>query len=441
MGLKKLLAQSIIWRCFYFFSILLVNVFLSRYMKAAGSGNLYYLTLIFSFAQTVLSLSAESGIIYFGSGRIIERNKFINLIGCWSFVAGLLTVCLTYVYFLIDHSFTKSEFFTYCFYSFFYVCGQTLANYCLALYYTRDNYFLPNFLLALVNIIFVLIIPEKNYAASAQQVQHVIFLYFTTFFVAGLAVYISYIVNYKNEGSFSFPDKEHFIQFLKYVLAALTASVISFLVYKVDYVFVNYSPVCTDADLGNYIQVSKLGQMFLVVPQIIASVVFPQTATGNERMRINNAIIVIARLFSQIFLVAFIVVILFGDWFFIKIFGESFNKMKVPMLVIIPGIFALSVSSLLSAYFSGTGKIKLNIYAGVLGLVIMVSGDYFFVFRYGIVAAAAVSTASYFADLIYLLAQFYKDYSIHWLEFIKWKKSDYNFLFNLIKKQVDKYSV
>jgi len=51
MNFKKLLAQSIIWRGFYFFSVLLVNVFLSRYLKAAGSGNLYFTTIIFSFTQ------------------------------------------------------------------------------------------------------------------------------------------------------------------------------------------------------------------------------------------------------------------------------------------------------------------------------------------------------------------------------------------------------
>ena len=123
-----------------------------------------------------------------------------------------------------------------------------------------------------------------------------------------------------------------------------------------------YSPVCTAADLGNYIQVSKLGQMMLIIPQIIASVVFPRTASGIDRMKINNAIMMIARLFSQLFLLAFIITALFGDRIFIMLFGETFNKMQLPMLVIIPGIFSLSVLVLLSAYFSGKGKIKINLH-------------------------------------------------------------------------------
>ena len=176
--------------------------------------------------------------------------------------------------------------------------------------------------------------------------------------------------------------------------------------------------------------------MMLVVPQIIASVVFPQTATGVERMRINNAIIVMARLFSQIFLVAFIIVALFGNKIFTTVFGGTFNKMQLPMLLIIPGIFALSVLALLSAYFSGKGSLKVNLYGAILAVIVMIIGDYFFVLRYGIIAAAIVSTLSYCTNLFYSLLQFYKDYSISWVEFVKWKKSDYNFLFSLIKKNI-----
>ena len=79
----------------------------------------------------------------------------------------------------------------------------------------------------------------------------------------------------------AFLVKENFkLCFCDIPLTALAANVVFFLVYKVDYMFVNYSPVCTAADLGNYIQVSKLGQMMLIIPQIIASVVFPRTASG-----------------------------------------------------------------------------------------------------------------------------------------------------------------
>jgi O-antigen/teichoic acid export membrane protein len=435
MDLKKLLTQSIIWRGFYFFSLLLVNIFLSRYLQAAGAGNLYFITIILSFLQVVLSLGVESGVIYFASGNIIERNKLISLMGLWSVVAGLMTVGFVYVYFLIAPG--RILLLSYCIYSFLFVCGQSLTNYSTAIYYTKENYFLPNFLLGAVNLVFIMIIPGKNGTAGASDILRVIYLYFATFFIGGLLVYLSFIIKNRKESSFGFPEQNQLFKFLRYAITALAANVIFFLVYRIDYFFVNSSPVCTAADLGNYIQVSKLGQMLLVVPQIIASVVFPRTASGVDRSRLNNAIMIIARLLSQLFLVLFIIIIFMGAWFFTAVFGESFNKMQIPMLIVMPGIFALSVLSLLSAYFSGKGKVSVNVRGAILGLVVMIIGDYFLVPRYGIVAAAAVSTVSYAVNLGYAFLQFYRDYSISWIEFIKWKKEDYNWLLSILKRDVN----
>ena len=437
MSLKNLFAQSIIWRGFYFFSVLLVNIFLSRYLHAAITGNLYFITLVFTFMYMLFSLSAESGIIYFVSSNIIQRNKLISLIGLWSVGAGLAMVLCTYLFFVLNHSFDKHLMLPYCIYSFLFVAGQAFINFSLSVYYSKGNYFLPNFLIALVNILFVFIIPSKNNPAAAQHEQLIIYLFFATYLFSGLLIYIFYIILNRREGEISFPDKEQLIGFLKYSVTALAANLIFFVVYKVDYAFVKYSPVCNAADLGNYIQVSKLGQMMLVVPQIIASVVFPRTASGVERMKINNAILVMARILSQLFFIVFIIVLITGNWLFIKAFGESFNEMQLPMLIVIPGIFSLSLLALLSAYFSGKGKLKINLYGAIIGFCIMIIGDFIFVPRYGIIAAAAISTLSYTANLGYSMLHFYRDYTIHWSEFIGWRRDDYNRLFALLKKNAD----
>src|SRR5438477_189040 len=216
MSLKKLLTQSIIWRGFYFFSLLLVNVFLSRYLQAAGTGNLYFITVIFSFMQVVLGLGIESGVIYFASGNIIERNKLISLTAVWSFAAGIIMMALVYFYFLFDAPPDKTLIYWYCIFSFLYICGQSLANYSVAIYYTRENYFLPNFLLGLVNLVFVFIIPGKNKGADATQAEWIILLYFTTFFIGGLLVFLSYVFRYKKEGPLGFPDHNYFKQLFRY---------------------------------------------------------------------------------------------------------------------------------------------------------------------------------------------------------------------------------
>lgn len=433
MGLKKLLAQSIFWRSFYFFSVLLVNVFLSRYLQAAGTGSLYFITIIFSFAHVVLSLSADSGLIYFASANIIERNRLLTLSAAWALVAGIAMIGLAWLYFLITGSNNPTEVYWYCAFGFLYVCGQSLTSYSLGIYYTKENYFLPNALLGLVNIAFVFFIPAKDTVHTAEQTQWIILFYFASFFMGGLLVFLSYALQFRKEGTIGFPSGEQFKQLIRYSFTALGANAVFFLVYRIDYLFVHYSPVCTDADLGNYIQVSKLGQMTLIVPQIIASVVFPRTASGVDAPQLNKAIITMGRIFSQLFLLAFILVAIIGKQLFILVFGESFNEMQLPMLILIPGMLALSLLALLSAYFSGKGKIKINLYAAIIGLVVMITGDFIFVPGYGIIAAAIVSTVSYVANVGFSLWKFNKDFSVKWIEFFKWKKEDYNWLLSYLK--------
>lgn len=433
MGLKKLLTQSIIWRCFYFFSILLVNIFLARFLKASGTGNLFFITVIFSFAQVALSLGGESAIIYFASGNIIKRNKLATVAVTWSFAAGIIMTGLVYLFYLLTNSINQSQVAWIAACGFLYVCGQMLTNFSVGIYYTRENYFLPNFLLSISNIIFVVFLIFHNAKPTPFQIQWVTLLYFATFLSGGLLVYLSYIFQYRKESPPGFPGRKNLMNILKYSTVAMGANVVFFLVYKIDYLFVNYSPVCTAADLGNYIQASKLGQLLLLIPQIIASVVFPHTASGNNDLSVSNAIMIIARLFSQLFLLIFIGVALIGGWLFTTVFGASFNEMEIPMLLLIPGIFSLSVLALLSAYFAGKGKVKVNLYGAIIGLIVMITGDLIFVPKYGIIAAAIISTISYTSNVGFSMWNFYRDYDVRWVEFFKWKKTDYTTLLSLLK--------
>jgi len=208
---------------------------------------------------------------------------------------------------------------------------------------------------------------------------------------------------------------------LRYAFVALTANVIFYFEYRIDYWFVRHSAVCTDNDLGNYIQVSKLGQMLLIVPQILAGVIFPRSASGIERDALNKTLMIIARLFFTVFLLIAIAVILCGNTVFVWMFGTTFNKMQLPFIILIPGIFFLSVLALLSAYFSGKGNVKVNVSGALLALCFMIIADYFFVPLYGIIAAAAISTLSYAMNTVYSLMQFYRDYSVNIIDFFDGK--------------------
>jgi len=76
-----------------------------------------------------------------------------------------------------------------------------------------------------------------------------------------------------------------------------------------------------------------------------------------------------------------------------------------------------------------------NVNGAILGLVVMIAGDFIFVPRYGIIAAAIISTISYTVNLGFSLYIFYKDYDINVVDFFKWRRSDYFWIRSLLARK------
>lgn len=295
----------------------------------------------------------------------------------------------------------------------------------------QRNFYLPSILSSLLNLIlfFAIILSGKALDVYIGS------LFFWLFFANGVLLMVAYAFYNKDVFSIRLPSFDNIQKMLRFSALTLTANIVFFLVYRIDYLFVKYSAVCSSADLGNYIQASKLGQMLLLVPQVLASVIFPQTASGADRAMVNNTLTIISRLFSQGFLLLLLLLLVVGKWFLPFVFGNTFNKMYWAFVLLLPGIFSLSVLALLSAYFSGKGKVKVNITGAFISLVIVTTGDYFLIPLYGINAAAAMSTIAYSAGMFYSLYCFYKDYSISFSGFFKWRRTDYQWLIEAINKK------
>jgi len=427
--------QSLLWRGLYFITVLLLNIFLSRYLQAANTGFVYYLSNIFSFTLIIFSVSLESGITYFASGKIIDPKKLIWFTVAWSFAVAILALAAVYIYLFFTPGIPAISDSQFYFFSTCYIAGLFLTNCGTALFYAKNNFILPNFLLIFWNIVLIIIIPKFGVAKDLSQAGNILQLYFLIFLLQGLSVCIAWLVKEKNITAVSLPTAIEIKKIFKYSAVVVTGNIIFFLVYRIDYLFVNASPVCTAADLGNYIQVSKLGQMLLIIPQIIASVIFPRSASGINRKELNSSLMTIARLFSQLYLLIIIITVVGGTWLFTGMFGETFNKMQWPFIILMPGIFSLSVLAMLSAYFSGKGNLRVNLTGAALALLVVIIGDYFFVPLYGILAAAAISTLGYTVNLGYSLYIFYKDYDINFFDFFRWRKSDYRWLRSLTIKK------
>ena len=429
MTLNKLLQQSLLWRGFCFFTLLIVNVLMSRFLHSDGGGRIYYLTNFFSLILLLASLSMESGYTFYASSLKIDRHKLAWFSILWTVIVGIIVALLVNNYFYKlsgTNSFTKED---YLLYSLEYICGILLMNFFSVLFFAQKNFWLPNLLIGIINILLAVLV----IIASKTGLSHSLVIngYFISVLLDGVAIAIAFIWINKSYLSISLPTKAEFIVLLRYSILALAGNFIFFLVYRIDFWFVEHYR--TQTELGNYIQASKLGQMLLIVPQILASVVFPQTAEGLNEINIKQNILIISRLLMQFFVALILLAFLFGKTVFVAIFGGTFYSMHLPFLLVLPGILSLSILALFSAYFGGSNRVKVNVIGASFALVFMVAGNYFFTNSYGMVAAAIISSISYSINLFYSLYIFFKtDKSFSLLDFFRWNKKDYVWVKQLI---------
>jgi O-antigen/teichoic acid export membrane protein len=431
MHFQKLLRQSLIWRGLFFLSLLLMNVVLSRYFKASGTGWIYYLSNFFTFIILVAGLSMESGVTYFASRLEIPPSRLAFFCFVWTVVVSLIVFVVLAIYFgrIRDEStLTRNQ---YLYFAMCYITGIMLTNFFTFLFYAAQDYFLPNVILVAINVFLMIYIgnAKSNDPLAVSKVLHV---YFLSFIVQGVLLVMAYTLSHKAYQDIALPSKHQLKQLFNYSMVALVANFIFFLVYRVDYWFVK--KYCLPADLGNYIQVSKLGQMLLIIPTIISSVVFPQTAEGmfNEEMKKN--IIRIGKFGTLVYIIILFVVVVWGEWLFPFVFGESFYNMYVPFILLMPGLWALNNLFVLSAYFGGTNNIKVNVWGAALGLLFILVGDMLFIPTYGIVAAAIVSSVGYFINFYFSFYHLQKEYKVRFIAYFQIQKEDIQWLFSVIKK-------
>ncbi len=253
--------------------------------------------------------------------------------------------------------------------------------------------------------------------------------------IQGISITIAIIIKNKSWKERSLPDRAGIQKLIRYSISVLLFNVLLFGVYRVDYYFVKYSPVCSASDLGNYIQASKLGQMMLVVPQVIGSAIYPQVSSGLDMGSVSRTILLLIKGMAIVFVIAFVVVSFTGKWLFPFLFGHSFQHIQIPLLILLPGIYGLAVISILSNFFSGKGNVRISVKAAFTAFIVVLCGDFLLVPRYGIASAAGVSTVAYLVMLRPYLSRFSKDSGIAINDIFKWNKNDVNHIYQLIRKR------
>jgi O-antigen/teichoic acid export membrane protein len=426
--------QHMLWRGLYFFSILLINIWIARYFAAEKSGQIFYIVNNLSFVLLIASISLESGATYYVASGKLEASLISNFCLVWATGASLIAAAgwgtvlyLTHSIYLQNSVFLIS--------SFFFILGVLFTTYFTALFYAKKDFGLPNKILFLVNIalILFLILGKNSTTIRTQFIQ----IYFFSFFLQGWMLRVFFSRKYTDSGKRMFPDRPILKMVIRYSLFALVTNLVYFLVNRIDYWFVEY--YCSKKDLGNYIQASKLAQMLMILPSILASTLFPLFSSQEKSGSRTQLMTVIRVLFWINTGICF--AILVGGWFFIPLlFGESFHSMYQLFLYLIPGILCTTMYYPLAAWFSSSDRIGINLRGSLLALTIICAADLFILPKAGITAAPIVSSAGYFGYYLYVVYIYRKENSVSWKDFLLIRKSDISSIIGSVRSAKDLFS-
>ncbi len=405
MPIARILYQSVVWKGMFYVSAFLLNIFIARHFEAAVSGNIYYIINAFTLIHLATSLSLEAGMGYFVSRKQIDPARLLNFSVLWAIFLGVLVFLILRYFTDITYQGVNPE--TLRIYCFFFTCGNILFTYASSICYAQNNFLIPNVVSLFHNLFLIICIPfgDASLIAGVNN-DNYFYLFFGAYLSQGIVTAL--VVQFASIKHFSFqlPSGPEFKKLWKFSSLAFAGNIVFFFLYRVDYLFVE--KFCSTAELGNYIQVSKLGQLFFLLPTMLATAIFPLTAS-DEKNAMPRWLAIISRIILFFYAVICLVLIIIGRWFFPFVFGESFTDMYPAFVCLVPGILSLSILFTLAAYNGGKNKQRENLVGCILALVFVVAGNWLFVPKYGINAAACVSSAGYMIYVAYILYDFKKD--------------------------------
>jgi len=207
--------------------------------------------------------------------------------------------------------------------------------------------------------------------------------------------------------------------------------------YKIDILLLER--LSTIEEVGLYSLATQIAEQLWQIPLAVSLVLFTRTA-NNEAQTAPSHILPLTR--TTLLLVLFIATGLFvvAPYIIPLFFGKAFSASSLMLQIILPGIVVMSVFRVLSGQLAGLGKPQVTLYIFVPALIINILLNFLWIPGYGGNGAAMASNVSYFLGVVGYWLYYSRLHKIPMVEIVRFRKSDFKALTQLIQKVRTKWT-
>ncbi|MFN2576170.1 MAG: oligosaccharide flippase family protein [Pyrinomonadaceae bacterium] len=235
-----------------------------------------------------------------------------------------------------------------------------------------------------------------------QQLPVLVWFNTATAVVAGLILilFVARLLRRQHRGDVWRPNFSLLRQMLFYGLKFYISIFAGFCIFRADLLIVNHFRGAPEA--GVYAIASQYSFLLIMLPGVIASLLFPRVASRQDETAAYT--VEVTRHTSLVMLVVCIAAA--GASFVVPIvYGARFGDATIQMLIMLPGVFLISLESVLVQHFTGTGLPAIIPVFWLITMVVNVGLNLATVPAWGGRAAAINSSVSY--GLIFIVVAIY----------------------------------
>ncbi|MCX6251557.1 MAG: polysaccharide biosynthesis C-terminal domain-containing protein [Bacteroidetes bacterium] len=381
--------------------VVMLNV---RYLGAANFGTIALIIYSISIVQTINNFIGGGAIVYF----VPRRDPFILLFlsYTWSVVTSVVVVVILQLLHLIPEGF------------FLHVMILSLllsmgsVNYLILLGRERISAY-------------------NNITLFQTLVLFLVFLFFVHFtsrrdvFIYIMGLYSSYLFAFLTSLVMILPELK--VRQIKNVWSVLkdifnygavmqVGNILQLFNYRMGIYFLDFFQ--GRVAVGIYSVGAQFSEGLWIISKSISVVQMSRISNTNDTRYASRITLNLIKIGVILTLIGLIILLILPTSFFSYLLGRNLPDIKLVMVFLATGILTLSVSIILSPFFSGIGKPVYNAISSAIGLVFTVGLGLILIPKYGVIGAAISASVSYSMATFFQLIIFIRKTGLKGADFL-----------------------